>query len=118
MTREKTRALTAYDLTCSPSSKRLPNRLESGMKKENLCTTISLMLISLGKLCQLFNTVLITLLISVSYIPRNNQLQVGKNILITKNKFVILYQVNQTFKAFLYNLTLRKGGKGISYSGL
>lgn len=78
MTREKTRALTAYDLTCSPSSKRLPNRLESGMKEENLCTTISLMLISLGKLCQLFNTVLITLLISVSYIPRNNQLQVGK----------------------------------------
>ena len=75
-------------------------------------------LVDVDLICQLFNTVLITLLISVSYIPRNNQLQVGKNILITKNKFVILYQVNQTFKAFLYNLTLRKGGKGISYSGL
>lgn len=67
------------------------------------------MLISLGKLCQLFNTVLITLLISV-YFQEIISYRREKNVLITKNKFVILYQVNQTFKAFLYNLTLGGGG--------
>ena len=83
------------------------------------------MLISLGKLCQLFNTVLITLLISV-YFQDIMSYRREKNVPITKNKFVILYhnlvsrtlfpgfeggisaiawrrdclyQVNQTFKA-------------------
>ena len=70
------------------------------------------MLISLGKLCQLFNTVLITLLISV-YFQEIISYRREKNVLITKNKFVILYQVNQTFKAFLYNLTLGGGGGGV-----
>ena len=83
------------------------------------------MLISLGKLCQLFNTVLITLLISV-YFQDIMSYRREKNVPITKNKSVILYhnlvsrtlfpgfeggisaiawgrdclyQVNQTFKA-------------------
>ena len=116
MTREKTRALTAYGFYHAPNHLNAWSRLESGMKKENLYTAVSLMLISLGKLCQLFNTVLITLPISV-YFQEIISYRREKNVLITKNKFVILYQVNQTFKAFLYNLTLGGGG-GISYNGL
>ena len=48
------------------------------------------MLTSLGKLCHLFNTVLITLLISV-YFQDIMSYRREKNNPITKNKFVILY---------------------------
>ena len=45
---------------------------------------------SLGKLCHLFNTVLITLLISV-YFQDIMSYRREKNVPITKNKFVIVY---------------------------